>query len=484
MKRERRARIVATLGPATSGEAAIRALFEAGVDVFRLNFSHGSQADHAQRLHSIRKLEAELGRPIGVLLDLQGPKLRLGTFAGGKALLNAGASFRLDLNAAPGDGQRAPLLHPEIFAALKPGTDLLLDDGKLRLRVNACGPEFADTTVIIGGPISDRKGVNVPSVVLPISPLTPKDREDLDFGLSLGVDWVALSFVQRPEDITEAREIIGDRAWIMAKLEKPAAIHQLDGIVALTDGIMVARGDLGVELPPEEVPESQRLIVRSCRQAGKPVVVATQMLESMIHSPVPTRAEVSDVAIAIYDGVDAVMLSAESASGAYPMEAVAMMNRIITRVESSPSYRAGIDTSHTPAQATTADAVCCSLRRVAALISPAATITYTESGFTSLRAARERPIAPILSLTPEVTTARRLALVWGVHPVLVDRIHDVGEMVRWATRVAVIEGFAGTGDDIVIVAGLPFGEPGATNLLHVSKIAGGPHRIAGESRLT
>ncbi|MEO7335010.1 MAG: pyruvate kinase [Caldimonas sp.] len=484
MKRERRARIVATLGPATSGEAAIRALFDAGVDVFRLNFSHGSQADHAQRLNSIRKLEAEVGRPIGVLLDLQGPKLRLGTFSGGKAVLNAGASFRLDLNAVPGDAQRAPLLHPEIFAALKPGTDLLLDDGKLRLRVDACGPEFADTTVIIGGPISDRKGVNVPSVLLPISPLTPKDREDLDFGLSLGVDWVALSFVQRPEDITEARKIIGDRAWIMAKLEKPAAINELAGIVASADGIMVARGDLGVELPPEEVPELQRLIVRSCRQAGKPVVVATQMLESMIHSPVPTRAEVSDVATAIYDGVDAVMLSAESASGAYPNEAVTMMNRIITRVESSPSYRAGIDTSHTPAEATTADAVCCSLRRVAAQISPAATITYTESGFTSLRAARERPIAPILSLTPEVATARRLALVWGVHPVLVDRIHDVGEMVRWANRIAVIESFARAGDDIVIVAGLPFGEPGTTNLLHVSRIAGGSPRSPGVSRST
>jgi pyruvate kinase len=478
MKRARRARIVATLGPATSSEAAIRALFEAGVDVFRLNFSHGAQADHAARLASIRRLEAEFARPIGVLLDLQGPKLRLGTFAGGKARLDVGARFRLDLDAAPGDAQRAPLLHPEIFAALQPGTELLLDDGKLRLHVDACGSDFAETTVVVGGQISDRKGVNVPSVVLPISPLTAKDREDLAFGLSLGVDWVALSFVQRPEDIVEAREIIGDRAWIMAKLEKPAAIQQLAGIVALADGIMVARGDLGVELPPEEVPELQRLIVRSCRQAGKPVVVATQMLESMIHAPVPTRAEVSDIATAIYDGVDAVMLSAESASGDFPLEAVAMMNRIITQTESSPSYRAGIDASHTPAEATTADAVCCSLRRVAALIAPAVTITYTASGFTSLRAARERPVAPILSLTPEVATARRLALVWGVHAVLIDQIHDVGEMIKWANRTAVIEGFAGAGADVVIVAGLPFGERGTTNLLHVSRIAGAasPHR--------
>ena len=382
MKRARQARIVATLGPASSSEAAIRGLFEAGVDVFRLDAGQGSPADHSERVKSIRRVEAETGRPIGVLLDLQG-----------------------------------------------------------------------------------RHGA--------ASALTSKDRDDLAFGLELGVDWVALSFVQRAEDISEAREIIGDRAWIMAKIETPAAIRELAAIVALADGIMVARGDLGVELPPEEVPELQRLIVRSCRQAGKPVVVATQMLESMTRAPVPTRAEVSDIATAIYDGVDAVMLSAETASGAHPMEAVAMMNRIITRVEASPSYRAGIDASHTPAEATTADAVCCSLRRVAALIAPAATVTYTASGFTSLRAARERPAAPILSLTPHVSTARRLALVWGVHAVLVDQIHDVGEMIRCANRTAVIEGFAGAGADVVIIAGLPFGEPGTTNLMHVSRIAGG-----------
>lgn len=473
VKRARRARIVATLGPATAGDAPIRALFETGVDVFRLNFSHGSHADHERRLRSIRRLEAECGRPIGVLLDLQGPKLRLGTFVDGAAHLSAGSSFRLDLDPTVGDAQRAPLLHPEIFAALKPGTELLLDDGKLRLRVGDCGADYAETTVVIGGPISNRKGVNVPSVTLPISPLTAKDREDLAFGLSLGVDWVALSFVQRPEDITEARALIGDRAWIMAKLEKPAAIRELAGIVALADGVMVARGDLGVELPPEEVPELQRQIVRACRQAGKPVVVATQMLESMIHAPVPTRAEVSDIATAIYDGVDAVMLSAESASGSYPMEAVEMMNRIITRVELSSSYRAGIDAAYTPARATTADAVCGSLRLVSALIAPAATITYTSSGFTSLRAARERPTAPILSLTPGIDTARRLAMVWGVHAVLVDQIHDVGEMIKRANRTAVTEGFANVGENVVIVAGLPFGEPGTTNLMHVSTIEAG-----------
>jgi pyruvate kinase len=371
-----------------------------------------------------------------------------------------------------GDYRRAPLPHPEIFAALQAGTDLLLDDGKLRLRVESHGADFAETTVIVGGPISDRKGVNVPSVLLPISPLTPKDRDDLDFGLSMGVDWVALSFVQRPEDITEAREIIGKRAWIMAKLEKPAAIEHLDGIVALADGIMVARGDLGVELPPEQVPELQRRIVRACRQHGKPVVVATQMLESMIAAPVPTRAEVSDVATAIYDGVDAVMLSAESASGKYPLEAVGMMDRIVARVEADPSYRTGIDATHDAALSTTADAVCASMRQVAALLAPAATVTYTSSGFTSLRAARERPAVPILSLTPDVAAARRMAMVWGVHAALVDDVHDVAEMIDCACRTAQAEGFAKAGDDVVVVAGLPFGLSGTTNLLHVARIPG------------
>ncbi len=470
MRRLRSAKIVATLGPAASDEPAIRALFERGVDVFRLNFSHGTQHDHARRLETIRRLEKQFGRPIGVLLDLQGPKLRLGTFEGGRAQLEAGARLRLDMDRASGNGRRAPLPHPEIFAALQEGTELLLDDGKLRLRVERHGTDFADTTVLVGGPISDRKGVNVPSVLLPISPLTPKDRDDLDVGLAMGVDWVALSFVQRPEDIDEARGIIGTRAAIMAKLEKPAAIEHLDAIVERCDGIMVARGDLGVELPPERVPELQRQIVRACRLRGKPVVVATQMLESMIAAPVPTRAEVSDVATAVYDGVDAVMLSAESASGKYPLEAVAMMDRIVARVEADPSYRTGIDATHESAQSTTADAVCTSMRQVAALLAPAATVTYTSSGFTSLRAARERPAVPILSLTPDMATARRMAMVWGVHAVLVDDVHDVGEMIGCACRTAHAEGFAQPGQKVVVVAGLPFGRSGTTNLLHVARI--------------
>jgi pyruvate kinase len=472
MKRERSARILATLGPASATRERILALAQAGADVFRLNFSHGSHADHAERLKQIREVEHEIGRPIGVLMDLQGPKLRVGRFAEGKVMLAPGARFRLDLDPGVGDATRANLPHPEIFAALEAGTELLLDDGKLRLRVDAFGPDFADTTVLVGGPLSDRKGVNVPGVVLPISPLTAKDRADLDFGLSLGVDWVALSFVQRPEDLREAREIIGDRAWIMAKLEKPAAIDALEPIVALADGVMVARGDLGVELPPQQVPVLQRRIVRAARAAGKPVVVATQMLESMITAPVPTRAEASDVATAIYDGADAVMLSAESASGQYPVEAVSIMHRIICEVEQDPAWRAGLEASHTPAEANTPDAICCALRRVAGLLEPAATVAYTTSGFSALRASRERPATPILALTPQLATARRLALAWGVHPVPFEEVHDVTEMVEHAGSAAVSHGFAGAGDVVVVIGGLPFGKSGSTNLLHVARIPG------------
>ena len=470
MRRTRRARIVATLGPASSDEPTIRALFEAGADVFRLNLSLGLRENHAKRVKIIRALEAEFDRPIGVLIDLQGPKPRLGMFAGGSAQLAGGAAFRLDTNPAEGDATRACLPHPEVFAVLKAGTQMLLDDGRVRLEVTARGRDFADTKVLQGGPISDKKGVNVPGVLLPLAPLTTKDRDDLEFGLGLGADWVALSFVQRAQDIADLRAVVGDRAWIMAKLEQPAAVAELNAIAAAADGIMVARGDLGVELPPEDVPELQRRIVRVCRAAGKPVIVATQMLESMIQSTTPTRAEVSDVATAIYDGVDAVMLAAETASGAHPAAAVGMMNRIIAKVEASASYREGIDASQPDGSASTADAVSGSLRQIAAAIKPAALITYTASGFTSLRAARQRPAAPILSLTPQLSTARRLALLWGAHAVTIDQVHDVSDMIKWANRIAVIEGFAGRGHDVVIVAGLPFGEPGTTNLLHVSKI--------------
>jgi pyruvate kinase len=476
MRRQRKAKIIATLGPASSSPEVIRALFETGADVFRFNFSHGSHEQHAERYNTVRSLEREYGRPIGVLQDLQGPKLRIGTFVNGPVRLTAGAGFRLDLDGKPGDERRVFLPHAEIFAALQPGTELLLDDGKIRLAVEACGSDFADARVVTGGLLSERKGVNVPGVVLPLSALTEKDRRDLAFGLELGVDWVALSFVQRPEDLEEVRGLVAGRAGIMAKLEKPAAIERLGEIVALSDAIMVARGDLGVELPPEQVPIIQRRVLRACRKAGKPVVVATQMLESMIQAPTPTRAETSDVATAIYDGADAVMLSAESAAGKYPVEAVRIMDRVIFEVEQDPDHRRLIDGAHPEPEGTIADTICCALRRTASILPLAATVTYTDSGFTSLRAARERPAAPILSMTPNIAAARRLTLVWGVHPVSISGVADVAGMEAMACEIALRERLALPGDIVAITAGLPFGTPGTTNLLRIAQLPGGGER--------
>ena len=471
MRRLRNAKIVATLGPASTSPETIDALFEVGADVFRLNFSHGTHDDHRQRLDTIRAIEQQRGRPIGVLLDLQGPKLRIGTFADGPVQLVADQSFRLDLDRdAPGSATRVSLPHPEIFAALREGAELLLDDGKIRLRVDRCGEGFAETTVVNGGALSDRKGVNVPGVVLPLSAMTEKDRRDLEFGLTLGVDWIALSFVQRAEDIQEIKAIVQGRAGIVAKLEKPAAIQSLDAIVAEADAVMVARGDLGVEMPAEQVPSLQKQIVRACRKAGKPVIVATQMLESMIAAPVPTRAEASDVATAVYDGADAVMLSAESASGRYPVEAVKMMDSIITRTESDPLYHDGIEASHTPPRAEAADAIGYAVRHVAALLKVPATVAYTSSGYSALRMARERPAVPILGMTPSVATARRLALAWGVHAVLCHEVVDVLEMTELAGRTVLRERFGEPGQSIVISAGLPFTVAGTTNLLRIAQL--------------
>jgi pyruvate kinase len=395
----------------------------------------------------------------------------VGTFANGPVKLVPGAAFRFDLTDQPGDSARAYLPHREIFAALKPGTNLLLDDGKIRLEVVECGADFANTRVVVGGMLSERKGVNVPDVVLPLSALTEKDRRDLEFALELGVEWLALSFVQRPEDIEEAREMARGRAAIMTKLEKPAAVDRLDEIVAASDSIMVARGDLGVELPAEKVPGIQRRVVRACRRLGKPVIVATQMLESMIVAPVPTRAEASDVATAIYHGSDAVMLSAESASGSYPVEAVRMMDRIITEVEMDPDYRQLLEGAPSPADPTSADAICAAMRQIAEMLPVTAVVTYTTSGSTSLRAARERFAPPIVSMTPNITTARRLALVWGVHSVHTRDVADVSEMVDDACRTALEQSFAKAGDTIVITAGMPFGTPGATNLLRITQVS-------------
>ena len=474
MNRDRKAKIVATVGPASTDTATLEAMFRAGADVFRLNFSHGTHDDHRRRLDTLRALEHSVGRPIGVLLDLQGPKLRIGTFADGPVRLEKGAAFRLDLDAArPGDVTRVALPHPEIFAALAVGTELLLDDGRIQLRVEGFDSERADTTVVNGGLLSDRKGVNVPGVVLPLSALTAKDRADLAFGLELGVDWIALSFVQRAEDIHELRALVGERAAIVAKLEKPAAIAQLDAIADAADAVMVARGDLGVEMPAEQVPAIQKRIVRVCRRLGKPVIVATQMLESMVAAPVPTRAEASDVATAIYDGADAVMLSAESASGKFPLEAVTMMNSIIVQTEADTHYTESIQASHSPARAEIADAIGLAMRSVAALLAPAAVVAYTSSGHSALRIARERPRAPILGMTPRLATARRLALVWGVHAVLTHDVASVSEMTGFACATAWREHLAAPGEIVVIAAGMPFGAAGSTNLLRIARLGEG-----------
>ena len=470
MKRQNHTKIVATLGPASSTPEAIEALFRAGVDMFRLNFSHGVHEEHRQRYEIIRALESKTGRPIAVLADLQGPKLRVGTFANGPIQLKARQSFRLDLDKTPGDGTRVNLPHEEIFQALTKGSELLLNDGRIRLKVSECGKDYAETKVMVGGPLSDRKGVNVPGVVLPLSPLTAKDLKDLAFALDLGVDWIGLSFVQRPEDITDARKRIGGRAAICAKLEKPAAVDCLDEIVKLTDSVMVARGDLGVELPPEDVPVLQKRMIRACRQYGRPVIVATQMLESMIDAPTPTRAEASDVATAVYDGADAVMLSAETAAGKYPVQAAAMMDRIIGRVEKDPFYWTFIEADRVEPEATSADAISAAARQVAHTLSAKAVVTYTTSGSTSLRIARERPEVPILSLTPNLETARKLAIVWGVHSVHTEDARSFDDMEQKASAAALADHCAKHNDRIVITAGVPFGTPGATNVLRIARV--------------
>ncbi len=470
MRRQRKAKIVATLGPASSTPEQIRALFEAGADVFRLNFSHGEQSEQKARLEIIRQIGEEFERPIGVLADLQGPKLRLGRFAEGKVTLKEGASFRLDMSDEPGTVKRAPLLHPEIFAALSKGQILLLDDGRVSLEVRKHGPDFADCKVLAGTALSDRKGVNVPGAVLPISPLTPKDRADLTFALDIGVDWIALSFVQRPEDVAEARRLIQGRAALLSKIEKPSALDLLDEIVELSDAIMVARGDLGVEMPLQHVPRWQKKIVRKCRQKGKPVVVATQMLESMVSAPMPTRAEISDVATAIYDGADAVMLSAESAAGSYPVEAVTMMGKTIQATERDRFFESIVHALRIAPEATGPDAISNAAAQVAETIGAKAIVCYTTSGSTAKRAARERPNVPILVLTESAETARRLALLWGAHCVETSDVHNFQEMVKKASHIARNQEFAAAGDKLVVTAGVPFGTPGATNVLRIARV--------------
>ena len=469
MKRDRNVKIVATLGPASDGEHMIRKLYDAGADVFRLNMSHGGHAEIAARHAAIRKVEKAVGRPIAILADLQGPKLRCGVFADDEGhVLKNGASFRFDLDKAPGSESRVNLPHPEIFAALEPGARLLVNDGKVRLRVDACGADFADCTVIAGGPVSNRKGVNVPDVVLPLAALSEKDRADLEFVCALGVDWLALSFVQRAADVHEARELAAGRAAIMSKIEKPAAVAAFDEILAVSDGIMVARGDLGVELPVQNVPPIQKRLVRKCRAAAKPVIVATQMLESMIESPMPTRAEVSDVATALYEGADAVMLSAESAAGSFPIEAVQTMNNVALEVENDANYTSIMAASRNVARVSTADAIVLAAREIAETVDIKAICCFTQSGNTAALVARERPQVPILALTPLVDVARRMCLTWGCHCYVTGEVNRFKEAVISAARIARQGGHATEADKIIVTAGVPFNVQGSTNILRVA----------------
>jgi pyruvate kinase len=468
MRRQRRTKVVATLGPASSDRATIERLFQAGADVFRINMSHTSHDRMRELMATIRTIESEYSRPIGILVDLQGPKLRLGAFKNDAAEIDKGQDFVFDTDPTPGDGTRVSLPHPEIFAAIKPGDALLIDDGKLRLQATETGPQRIVARVEVGGKMSNRKGVSLPDTVIPLAALTAKDIADLEAALDAGTDWVALSFIQRPEDVAEAKKITRGRAAVMAKIEKPQAVARLDDILDLADALMVARGDLGVEMPLEKVPGVQKDMTRACRRAGKPVVVATQMLESMIASPVPTRAEVSDVATAIFDGADAVMLSAESAAGQYPVEAVATMNRIAEQVEKDTIYQSSLHLLHTEPEATGADAIAAAARQVAETLDLAAIVCWTSSGSTGLRVARERPQCPIIAISPIVTAGRKLSVVWGIHTVIAEDAHDQDDMVERACRLALKEGFAKADRRIIIVAGVPLGTPGATNMMRIA----------------
>ncbi|MET0252276.1 MAG: pyruvate kinase [Novosphingobium sp.] len=474
--RRRKVKILATVGPASCDPDMLEKLVRAGADAFRVNMSHGDQATHAATIAAIRDLEKSMGRAITVLCDLQGPKLRVGTFAGGRAVIRHSGHFTLDRDPTPGNSERVCLPHPELFGILVKGQRLLIDDGKLRLKVIRADADSILCSAEVGGVISDRKGVNVPDAVVPVPALTAKDRSDLAFALDQGADWIALSFVQRPEDVAEARRLIGgvggQRASLIAKIEKPAAIQRLDGILELSDAVMVARGDLGVELNPEEVPPLQKRIIEAARRTGKPVVVATQMLESMIESPAPTRAEVSDVANAVYDGADAVMLSAETASGNWPVEAVTIMDRIATQVEADPGYRARVDLIDTRPDPTTADALAEACATIAQAVRIAGIVVFTDSGSTARRVSRERPAVPVLVLTPSQRTARKVGLLWGAHAVHTRDIGSFEEMIAKGKRMALRHRFGTAGEKLVILAGVPFGVPGATNLLHVVTLAG------------
>ncbi|MBI1365116.1 MAG: pyruvate kinase [Alphaproteobacteria bacterium] len=467
--RNRFCKIVATVGPASSSPSMLRMLHHAGVDVFRLNFSHGDHGKIAQIVEAIRATEAESGDPIAVFADLQGPKIRTGVLAGDGIDLKFGEEYRLVLSNESSDPDVIPVPHPEVVQVLEPGDVLKLDDGKLQLTVTGRDKSAVIARADTPGRLTNRKGVNLPGRQLPISALTEKDRADLAFALKIGVDFVALSFVQRPEDVAEARAIIGERAGVISKIEKPSAVERLDAILEASDAVMVARGDLGVELPPEQVPGIQRRIVRACRAAGKPVIVATHMLESMVESISPTRAEASDVSTAVFQGADAVMLSAETAVGRHPPTAAAIMDRIIAATESDPESGGFKETVDPDTDFTTADAISLSARRIAEILDCRFAVAYTKTGSTARRLSRDRPHCAVLAATPSREVGRKLALYWGLAPVITEDISDFNEMLEKADRIARDHG-ALNGDRIIILAGYPFGRPGKTNTLKISRI--------------
>ncbi|MDR0291876.1 MAG: pyruvate kinase [Elusimicrobium sp.] len=464
-------KIVATLGPDTSTAEMIDKLVVAGVSVFRFNCSHGSVEEYKQRIAGIRAAEKKYNRSIGILFDLQGPKLRIGLFKDDKIILKEGDKFNLDLSPEPGDNTRVCLPHPEIFKVMQRGLELLLNDGIVRLRVDSFTADSASATVTAGGELYSRKGVNVPGVKVPVSALTEKDLKDLKTAEDLGADFIALSFVQHPEDITLARSLMRSQAGIVAKIEKPSAVEHLREIIELSDVIMVARGDLGVELSPELVPVAQKKIVAACRAAGKPVIVATQMLESMINNVTPTRAEASDVATAVYDGADAVMLSAETAQGRYPVETVTTMRRIITTVEKDARFKENMRVT-TVQNACNAESAIISAASMAAKSMSASNliINFTDSGATTMKTAKERPCVSILSLTPYEQTARKMALVWGVTSVVVNNLKTFDDILQEARSAALTHNMAKRGDKAVITAGVPFGHSGDTNLIYIVSI--------------
>ena len=468
MLRKRNTKIIATLGPSSSSPLKIHSLFQAGADIFRLNFSHGTHSDHRKRVFHIRQYEKRLGRPIAILGDLQGPKIRIGTFKKKSITLVNNQKFELDLNPEPGNEKRVFLPHPEIFKSVKKNTRVLIDDGKILLNIIGVNSEKITTEVLNGGKISNMKGVNIPDTLIKMSSLTKKDIKDLEFCLDLSLDYVALSFVQKAKDLIDLKKHIGSQTGIMAKFEKPLAIKRMDEILFHCDAAMVARGDLGVEMPPEEVPIIQKRIVQSCRDFGKPVVVATQMLDSMINSPSPTRAEASDVATAVFDAADSLMLSAETASGKFPVQSVQIMDRIIRGVENDDSYRQILESKKITLEETTSDAISSAASQVVKTVLAKAIFTYTRSGATAKRAARERPTVPIIGLSPDRITARQLALIWGVHTIHALEPKSFSGMIENACDLAKKEGIVKRGDYVVVPAGAPIGVSGSRNNLRIA----------------